>query len=766
MPDGVTIGITSTYSGAGVQQAIADLGGLDKFAKQSTVNMAKVDATVAQAKATLASAAAPALTFGQKLQFAGEVASGLVNHIGNVITKTSLVAAGMGYAAKQVYEFGKQGATIQYTTEKFDRLARTVGTTGDVFMRQLQTATRGTVSTFDLAKQGADLFQLGLAKTSQEAVRLSGVMTALGMDTGELTLALANQSKRRLDQLGLSLSKFNEIEARLKDSGMNKQDAFKEAFLQTAEQTVMQTGNRADSALAPYLQMQASGSNVWNNLKQSTSSAIAPDVQNFANFLKAWNAVQSGEMAWGGNLGQIMTGATPALISGQQNLANLAQQQWIKNNTTYDTSRRGGAGVVAPSVVSSAQSFLYEDAAVRRANAATAAQTSAIAQELDYAGMLAGGQDLTEMQTKFAKATEELNDKLTEEVANLDEMTKKYGEGSDKVVEQQQKIADLQSGFSELDNAMQKSTDQWVLGMMKNKGATEEMQYEYAYAAGLISEDAMEAYEANNKLFEAYQDGVIKAKDYAAATSDLSGWVKSMNGMQVNSYIDVWIRIHGDTSLVKRNGSSNNPNGGGEQRKIERMDENGAPTSYNWTGGPLTDGGFTVVGDAPGGAWTPYTEVVYNGQVFNAEASRALRDAGLLDGASYLAGGSAGERPGSRPGAGILKRTDNSSVVRNVRRPSSDSGYSAATVTSTSEEIAVTAADVAEQAAQVSQQSAAQNQTVANNVKQSTAQTVEAQQQSQVAIVDKLDEVVTALKKQPTTNDMYALYRSGQQMNI
>jgi hypothetical protein len=41
-------------------------------------------------------------------------------------------------------------------------------------------------------------------------VRLSGVAAQLGMDVGEMTLALTNQTTRRFDQLGVSVDGFDE----------------------------------------------------------------------------------------------------------------------------------------------------------------------------------------------------------------------------------------------------------------------------------------------------------------------------------------------------------------------------------------------------------------------------------------------------------------------------------------------------------------------------------------------------------------------------
>ena len=250
MDEGISFDIIANdKTSTGVNSALGNLGKLDKASVGGMVagGKAQVTALARDMKAARVEAAAyekqikqaawQSLTFGEKYQSVSNRVNDAAKKFGVGLALFTGTAVAMGMAGKKVYEFAKSGAEIEYTTQKFNRLTASVGGVSDVFMNQLRGATKGTVSDMALAKQASDMFQLGLAGTTQEAVRLSKVQTALGMDTGELTLALANQSKRRLDQLGLSLTKFNEIEAKLKASGMSNQAAFKEAFLQTAEQS-------------------------------------------------------------------------------------------------------------------------------------------------------------------------------------------------------------------------------------------------------------------------------------------------------------------------------------------------------------------------------------------------------------------------------------------------------------------------------------------------------------------------------------------------
>lgn len=700
------------------------------------------------------------MTFGEK--FGGF--SNKLNSFAKEALKFGGAAVAVGYAGKQIYEFGKTGAAIEYTTQKFDRLARSVGSTGDVFLQELRGATRGTVSDFDLLKQGSDLLQLGLAGSTQEAVRLSSVMTALGMDTGELTLALANQSKRRLDQLGLSLSKFNEIEAKLKNSGMNKQDAFKEAFLQTAEQTVVLTGNRADSEQGDYLRAEAEAQNLKNQAAVFTNSMTAETVSKVGKTLQAINMAMSGQykwenFRWDSDANQIAFDVVKNTKTGPDRSEYINAYADHLGSQGRPLGSQVGFEQRALQWYTNQQRVAVSQDRYDMMNATPEARpAAAVTETIDYAALLEGGVQLTDMTRKYSAATEDLNAKLADEQSKLDELVEKYGENSDKVSEQRDKVASLNDDLTALGSAMEQSSAQFALGMLQNKQATEEQQYAFAYAAGMITEDAKEMFDANNKLSESYMSGKISADEYAAATAQLSSWVESMSGAQINSYIDVWIRVHGSMPSVG-NGRGNNSgqgagwaNNAGVDRERDVMEMNN-----RWAGGPLDDNGFTVVGDAPGGAWTPYTEVIYKGQVFNNKASKALRDAGLLDSAEYAANGTANSI--------IKKNVTISNANRNIVRPNT-SRRPRRDEEPSNRNTSATTTDASQAAINVSQQAVSQQQQVSETIQQTASQTVAAQQDSTNALVEKLDEVAGILRNQPTRSDAYDNARAAQQMNI
>ena len=76
------------------------------------------------------------------------------------------VLTGTALALKKLYDTAREGAEIEYTRVKFERLAESIGTTSDALLGELRTATRGTLSDMEAMALAADLLALGLAKNS------------------------------------------------------------------------------------------------------------------------------------------------------------------------------------------------------------------------------------------------------------------------------------------------------------------------------------------------------------------------------------------------------------------------------------------------------------------------------------------------------------------------------------------------------------------------------------------------------------------------
>ncbi len=187
--------------------------------------------------------------------------------VSNAIAGLTAGAAIVGVTVKKIFDFGEEGAKLDYAKGKFDNLAASIGTTSDVLKNDLRGATKGLVSDSELIASAGDFMALGLAKSHDEVVRLTRVAGALGMNMNQLVLTLTNQTTMRFDALGVSVDGFDEKVQKLKDSGMDANAAFKEAFLQQAEEQIARVGDKADTGAAAFARLDAAVTNAGDALK-------------------------------------------------------------------------------------------------------------------------------------------------------------------------------------------------------------------------------------------------------------------------------------------------------------------------------------------------------------------------------------------------------------------------------------------------------------------------------------------------------------------
>lgn len=194
---------------------------------------------------------------------------------------------------KQGYDFAKEGAQLEFSAMKFDRLAQSIGTTGDALLGKLKQATKGTMSDFEAMASATDLVSLGLVKNEKDVVRLSAVVSGLGMDMNQLVLALSNQTTMRFDQLGVAVVGFDEKVKALEKTGMSAQDAFTEAFLRQAEEQLIKVGNAADTAAGQFMKMEAEWKNFTDNLKISSAQTVVPLISTINDYVEASRQVST-----------------------------------------------------------------------------------------------------------------------------------------------------------------------------------------------------------------------------------------------------------------------------------------------------------------------------------------------------------------------------------------------------------------------------------------------------------------------------------------
>jgi len=165
-------------------------------------------------------------------------------------------------ATKQVWNFAKEGAEIEMVKSRFDRLAASIGVTGDVLMGDLKQATSGLIDDLNLMTTAVDLMTLGLVKNREEAIRMTKVASELGMDMNQLVLTLTNMTTMRFDALGLQVDGFDEKVKKLEKSGLDAATAFREAFLQQAEEQIERVGSIAEQSISSFQRLETQINNV------------------------------------------------------------------------------------------------------------------------------------------------------------------------------------------------------------------------------------------------------------------------------------------------------------------------------------------------------------------------------------------------------------------------------------------------------------------------------------------------------------------------
>lgn len=480
--------------------------------------------------------------------------------------------------ATALYRISEAGADLDYTREKFDRLSKSMGTTGDVMLNELRQATKGTLSDFQLTQQGTDLFQLGLAKTTEEAVRLSSVMTALGMDTGELTLALANQSKRRLDQLGLSLTEFNKNEAIFKSKGLSKEDAFTQAFLVTAEQTVEKVGNKADSSAGSFDRLGASWENVKNSFKVGFADMFTP----FNNMMSEYLNDKAKGMEQAKSYEEYLKA-----LDG--NPVSMSIPEWENRQKGYSASAArytgmaglyGGGSAQAAEAAPDYGNLLKVSRALTDVTGNYNDKLNQLAEKLidapkKYGATAEQAENLKKSLTGLDSMTDGYNSTLMQELQILTQAEAAYGANDARVRE-------LREGINRLKEDAVSANNEMLLGTMANAGATDEQQLNFARAAGMISEQAFQQSMALTKISDAYLSNKLTGDQAAAAARGVVNGLSSINGFNAVAYVDVFIRQHGSISVGGKSYSANSAGG------ILMSESTGARKSEgNASGGPV-----------------------------------------------------------------------------------------------------------------------------------------------------------------------------------
>ncbi len=175
-------------------------------------------------------------------QFGGIASKALVG-VGVAMAGVSTATALMG-KAWQTFE---RGAQIDAMQNRFERLADSIGSSGDALMARLQEATNGMMTSAQLMESATDIMSLGLGKTEDQTVRLASVVGKLGWDMQQVILTFANNSKMRLDALGLSVEDVTKRAKELEEQGYSTDAAFDMAVIEAGEAKIELLGDASQT---------------------------------------------------------------------------------------------------------------------------------------------------------------------------------------------------------------------------------------------------------------------------------------------------------------------------------------------------------------------------------------------------------------------------------------------------------------------------------------------------------------------------------------
>ena len=515
-------------------------------------------------------------------------------------------------AAKGAFDFAKEGASIDYARGKFDRLSASIGTTSTALLVDLKTATRGMVTDAALVASAGDLMALGLAKSHDEAVRLTKVAGGLGMDMNQLVLTLTNETTMRFDALGVSVDGFDAKVDKLKATGMSTSAAFKEAFLQQAEDQLKKVGEQADSNVATFIRFENSITNVTNALKglaanDLTIAGLEQMTARIAGMQYAFEAFKQGKLsllefqtatrtlmtgqgdviATSKLLGEILAGTakTTEEVADETSHAAYTQRnwnteigesknaiaEWIAAEKTADYQRRS-AGINLGELDQQSREYAESLDITARAEQ-TAANAAAVADQQRLARLEVLDQ-LKAAEQNYQAAIQNFNDNIAGQLVS----------GFEKM---NLSLKDQRAAYVAMDEVLNTN----YTAQFDQKNALDELLKSYDPKK---PEEFKKALAGFKEAWAPMNEGILEAK---GKLEDLQAQYEAMKNQRVDMFIDVWYQYHG-----------NPPGGGGGYSGKGSGAENQGDTP-----GYATGGQFTVKGQ-PGRA-VPIDFLAHAGEV-------------------------------------------------------------------------------------------------------------------------------------------------------
>ena len=192
----------------------------------------------------------------------------------------AVLAYGALQAAQKAIEFVKFGAAVEATESRFIAFAGGAQR-ADEMLQALNKASDHTLDRMSAMTTASTLMSLGLATTTEEmgiAGAMLGKLARQGLGAegamNSLTMLLANQSTRRLDDFSLSVEEVKNRQKELEDQGLSTEQAFKMAVYDTAAQKLAILGDTSQLAATQIGQVESAWANLWQRMSKGTAEMV------------------------------------------------------------------------------------------------------------------------------------------------------------------------------------------------------------------------------------------------------------------------------------------------------------------------------------------------------------------------------------------------------------------------------------------------------------------------------------------------------------
>jgi hypothetical protein len=268
---------------------------------------------------------------------------------------------------------------------------------------QLRQATHGMVSDAQLVQTATDIISLGLADTEAGVVDLAALITELGWDMQTVIMTFANDSKMRLDALGLSVTDVEERAARLEAAGLSASEAFDQAVIDAGREKLELLGSAAETTAGDIARAEVAWTNLIDQLKVGTAQAAGPalstlntltEIRNEFITLHQQGAISEREFRAG------IAAVTLGLLQGSENAQAYLDSLTAVNDEAAAADvvmlRYGRAVEETAEATDTLTAAIYgEQAALEVSGAQREESLAAIEREREFRDALARGYELT-----------------------------------------------------------------------------------------------------------------------------------------------------------------------------------------------------------------------------------------------------------------------------------------------------------------------------------------------------------------------------------